>query len=54
MLDDLKNIHLKKVIQYSFAQRLQSNIASIQDDIQLAVTKEMDDFFIMYTYHFYL
>jgi hypothetical protein len=48
MLDDLKNVHLKTVIQYSFAQHLQANIANIQDGIQASVILEMDDFFLRY------
>lgn len=47
MLDDLQHDHLKQIVQYSFAQRLQSSIGSLRDNIKEAVLSEMNDWLVL-------
>nr|CAG8441077.1 15646_t:CDS:10 [Entrophospora candida] len=42
-LEELQNVHLRKVIQYEFAKHMQESIPAMQNNVKDAVTKEMKE-----------
>ncbi|KAJ3221370.1 hypothetical protein HK099_003571, partial [Clydaea vesicula] len=46
MLDDLQSTHLKNIIQYSFAQHLQSCVGVLKENIKEAVLTEMKGWYV--------
>ena len=46
MLEDLQNLHLRSLMQYTFAQMLNDSIPGIRNIVQDSVTDEMQDWLV--------